>query len=99
MIYARGTGQEKAEVFLGISLANETDLILIVAPTEKKTEMIRQIMQDAGPDTGAGTIVFSLPVTDTAGMTLRPRSEDLEESDLAEAAPSDASTSNPAPES
>jgi len=83
VIHARGTGQEKAEKFLGISLASEKDLILIVTPTEKKTEMMQQIIHDAGPDTGAGAIVFSLPVTDTAGMTLRPRSEDLEESDLA----------------
>lgn len=79
VIHARGTGQEKAERFLGISLASEKDLVLIVAPSEKKTEMIRQIMRDAGPDTGAGAIVFSLPVTDTAGMTLRPQSEELED--------------------
>ena len=50
---------ECSEVLLGISLANEKDLILIVVPTEKKTEMIRQIIQDAGPDTGAvGDRVF-----------------------------------------
>ncbi len=82
VIHARGTGQEKAEQFFGISLASEKDLILIVTPTEKRTEMIQQIMRDAGPDTGAGAIVFSLPVTDTAGMTLRPQTEELEESDL-----------------
>lgn len=79
VIHARGTGQEKAERFLGISLASEKDLVLIVAPSEKKAEMIRQIMRDAGPGTDAGAIVFSLPVTDTAGMTLRPQSEELEE--------------------
>lgn len=79
VIHARGTGQEKAERFLGISLASEKDLVLIVAPSEKKAEMIRQIMHDAGPGTDAGAIVFSLPVTDTAGMVLRPQSEELEE--------------------
>ena len=45
--------------------------------------MMQQIIHDAGPETGAGAIVFSLPVTDTAGMTLRPKSEELEESDMA----------------
>ena len=85
VIHARGTGQEKAEQFMGISLASEKDLILIVTPTEEKTEMIRQIMHDAGPGTAAEAIAFSLPVTDTAGMTLRPQSEELEEADLPKA--------------
>ena len=84
VIHARGTGQEKAEQFLGISLASEKDMILIVTPTEMKAEMIRQIMQDAGVGTKAGAIVFSLPVTDTAGMTLRPQSEALEEGEETE---------------
>ena len=79
VIHARGTGQDKAERFLCISLASEKDIILIVTAIEQKKNMLRQIMQDAGPETKAGAIVFSLPVTDTAGMTLRPRSEDPEE--------------------
>ena len=83
VIHARGTGQEKAEQFLGISLASEKDIILIVAPTEKKKDMMQTILHDAGPETPAGAIVFSLPVTDTAGMTLRPQTEELEEEDLA----------------
>ncbi len=86
VIHARGTGQEKAEKFLGISLASEKDIILIVAPTEKKTEMMQRIIREAGPGTGAGAIVFSIPVTDTAGMTLRPQSEDPDEEKQEEAA-------------
>jgi len=79
VIHARGTGQAKAEQFLGISLASEKDLILIVTLTEQKREMMQQIIRKAGPETKAGAIVFSLPVTDTAGVTLRPVSEELEE--------------------
>lgn len=79
VIHARGTGQNKAERFLGISLASEKDVTLIVTPIEKKAEMMQSIIRGAGPETKAGAIVFSLPVTDTAGMTLRPLSEDLEE--------------------
>ncbi len=79
VIHARGTGQEKAERFLGISLASEKDLILVVTPTEQKTAMMQQIIHDAGPSTPAGAIVFSVPVSDTAGMTLRPQSEELED--------------------
>lgn len=83
VIHARGTGQAKAERFLGISLASEKDIILIVTAIENRAAMMRQIMQEAGAGTRAGALVFSLPVTDTAGMTLRPQSEELEESDLA----------------
>ena len=49
---------------------------------EKKNEMMQGIMRSAGPGTKAGAVVFSLPVTDTAGMTLRPQSEELEEEDI-----------------
>ncbi len=87
VIHARGTGQEKAERFLGISLASEKDLILIVAAADQKAEMMRRIIHDAGPGTGAGAVVFSLPVTDTAGITLHPQSEELP--DEKEESPSD----------
>lgn len=70
VIHARGTGMEKAERFLGISLASEKDLIFIVTATEKKNDIMKSIVEKAGPGTKAGSIVFSLPVSDTAGMRL-----------------------------
>ena len=92
VIHARGTGQQATERFLGISLASEKDIVMIVAPTEKKAEMLQKIMQSAGPGTRAGAIAFSVPVTDTAGMILRPQSEELDEEPsqppAADAAPS-----------
>ena len=79
VIHARGTGQEKAEKFLGISLASEKDVILIVTPTENRNGMLQRIIREAGPKTRAGAVAFSLPVTDTAGMILRPQSEELDD--------------------
>ena len=84
VIHARGTGQEKAERFLGISLASEKDVVMIVTAIEHKTEMMQKIIREAGPGTPAGAIVFSVPVTDTAGMTLRPQSEELDEEEKAD---------------
>ena len=72
IIHARGTGMNKAEKFLGISLASEKDVIYIVTPTEKKTEIMQAIMHKAGPETPAGAVCFSVPVSDTAGMNLHP---------------------------
>lgn len=70
VIHAKGTGQEQAERFLGISLADEKDIIFIVTPTAKKNAIMRSVMENAGKTTVAKAIVFSLPVTDTAGLRL-----------------------------
>lgn len=70
VIYARGTGMEKAEQFLGFSLASEKEMIFIVAQKEQKNNIMKAIMENAGFDSRAKSIVFSLPVTDTAGLRL-----------------------------
>ena len=70
VIHARGTGMERAEKFLGISLASEKDMTFIVSHTGEKEKIMRSIMQKAGMSTPARSIVFSLPVTDTAGLRL-----------------------------
>ena len=70
VIHAKGTGMQQAERFLGISLASEKDLIFIVAASGQKDAIMSSIMREAGLDTKAKAIVFSLPVTDTAGLRL-----------------------------
>ena len=70
VIHARGTGMEKAEQFLGFSLASEKEMIFIVAQKEQKNNIMKAIMENAGSDSRAKSIVFSLPVTDTAGLRL-----------------------------
>lgn len=70
VIHARGTGMEKAEQFLGFSLASEKEMIFIVAKKEQKNNIMKAIMENAGSDSRAKSIVFSLPVTDTAGLRL-----------------------------
>lgn len=70
VIHAKGTGMEKAEKFLGVSLAAEKEIIFIVARTEKKTEIMKAVMENAGLESKAKSIVFSLPVADTAGLRI-----------------------------
>lgn len=69
-IHARGTGTERAEHFLGVSLASEKDITFVVTKTEEKNAIMEAIMRKAGPESKAKAIVFSLPVTDTAGLRL-----------------------------
>ena len=66
-IRAKGTGAG-AQKFLGLSLAEEKEMLFIVTPTEKKKDIMRAIMQKAGIDSKAHSLVFSLPVTETAGF-------------------------------
>lgn len=78
MIHAKGTGMEGAEKFLGVSLAAEKELIFIVVRREQKNEVMSAIMEDVGIETRAGAIVFSVPVTSTAGLRLTDLTADAE---------------------
>lgn len=71
VIHAKGTGLEKAEKFLGVSIADEKEMIFIVAKAEMKNSIMRSIMENAGVGSKAKSVVFSLPVTDTAGLRLQ----------------------------
>lgn len=70
VLQAKGTGMEHAERFMGVSLAAEKEMIFIVTKTEQKNSIMKAVMEQAGPDSKAKAIVFSLPVTDTAGLLL-----------------------------
>lgn len=70
VIHAKGTGMEQAEKFMGVSLAAEKEMIFIVAKKKQKNDIMKAVMEQAGLDTKAKSIVFSLPVTDTAGLRL-----------------------------
>jgi nitrogen regulatory protein PII len=66
-IRAKGTGAG-AQKFFGLSLAEEKEMLFIVTATDKKKDIMRAIMQNAGIDSKAHSLVFSLPVTESAGF-------------------------------
>ena len=70
VIQAKGTGMEHAEKFMGVSLAAEKEIIFIVTRTEQKNSIMKAVMEQVGTKSKAQAIVFSLPVTDTAGLRL-----------------------------
>ena len=76
VIHAKGTGMARAEKFLGVSLVNEKEIVLMVVKTEMKNRIMKAIMDKAGLDSKAHSIVFSLPVTSTAGMRLMEETTD-----------------------
>ena len=57
VIHAKGTGAEHAKTFLGISLAEEKEMVFIVVKTSQKNEIMRAIMEKAGTGTKAGGVI------------------------------------------
>lgn len=70
VLHAKGTGLKGAEKFLGVSLAAEKEVVLIVVNRAHKNDIMQAIMAEAGLDSKAKSLVFSLPVSSTAGMRL-----------------------------
>ncbi len=68
ILHAKGTGGKSAEKFFGISLAEEKDMIYILAPSGKKSEIMKAISQKCGVGTNAAAVSFSLPVSEVAGI-------------------------------
>lgn len=68
MLHGRGLGLKDAQKFLGVSLVSEKEIILIVTSKEDKNNIMKAIIDEAGVETKAGTICFSLPVSDVTGI-------------------------------
>ncbi len=69
VVHAKGTGRESEAKFFGVSITPEKEMIYIAARKSDKGDIMRAIMEKAGPHTEAKAVVFSLPVEDIAGLT------------------------------
>lgn len=67
-VHAKGTGTELARRFFGVSIASERELIFILARAQDKKPIMRAVMERAGMSSEAQSLVFSLPVSDLAGL-------------------------------
>lgn len=68
VLHGKGEGGKSEEKFYNVSIAHEKEVILIVSKTEQKTDIMRSILEKAGPNTEAQTVVFSLPTSEVAGF-------------------------------
>ena len=69
VIRARATGKSKAEHFIGITLMEERELLLILTKREGKLAIMQALSEKVGLKTEAGGVIFSLPVDKTAGIS------------------------------
>jgi len=68
LVHARGLGTKEAAKFLGITIQPEKDLVLIIAPREKKQDIMQAIVKENGLSTDGKGICFSLPVDSVIGI-------------------------------
>ena len=71
VVHGLGTGSKNAEKFYRVSIASEKEVILIVSAAGQKAAIMKAIIEQAGPDTKAGAIAFSLPVSEIAGFGIK----------------------------
>ena len=71
VLHAKGTGGTRGEKFFSVSLADEKDMIYIIAHKDEKAAIMQAIADNAGPGTRAGAICFSLPISQVAGLRER----------------------------
>lgn len=84
VLHAKGTGIVGPEKFMGVSLATEKEVILMVVKKENKNRIMESIMEASGHQSKAKTVLFSLPVTSTAGLRLSELPEETEGTEGAE---------------
>ena len=71
VIKAKGTGAEYTEKFFGFSIASEKEIHLLVTPAQGRNNIMKAIMEKAGLESKAQSIVFSLPVSHALGLRQR----------------------------
>ena len=69
VLHGKGTGGQNKK-FYNVSIAAEKEVILMVAQNDRKAAIMQSVLHHAGPDSEAGAILFSLPVSEVAGFGL-----------------------------
>ena len=70
IIRAKGTYGKGEEHFFAMTLAEEKDMVLIVATEAQRKPIMQALMRQATEKPEMGTVTFSLPVSDTMGLRL-----------------------------
>lgn len=68
LIHAATLNNRKAEQLIGVTLQQETELLMILTKREGKLAIMRAIQETAGLKTDAGGVLFSLPVDNLIGV-------------------------------
>ena len=70
IINARGVAREDAAAFFGITLHAEKEILMIVVEKDIRNAVLNGIYKAMGMSKKSTGIVFSLPVSDVAGLAM-----------------------------
>ncbi len=68
IINARGVAKEEAAAFFGIAFHADKEILMIVVEKDVRNAILNALYQEMGMDKKSRGIVFSLPVSDVAGL-------------------------------
>ena len=69
ILHAHGTAAKGAETFLGITIHNEKEMVMILVPSAIRNDVMQALYKEVGLNTPGQGIVFALPVEDVVGLT------------------------------
>ncbi|MBE6798346.1 MAG: P-II family nitrogen regulator [Ruminococcaceae bacterium] len=71
IINGRGVAREKDAAFFGITIHSDKEILMIVVEKDIRDQVLHALYQQMGMQKQAQGIVFSLPVSDVAGLVKR----------------------------
>ena len=70
VIKARGSANPKAEELYGIPIQPEKEIVMIIVKSEIKDSVLKNLFTDCGLDNDGQGIAFSVPVSDSVGISV-----------------------------
>ncbi len=78
ILNARGVAREKEAAFFGITIHAEKEILMLVVEKEIRDNILNALYKGMGMGKKAQGIVFSLPVSDVAGLVKLPTEEETQ---------------------
>ena len=70
ILHARGVAREKEAAFFGIAIHPEKEVLMLVVDKTVRDGIFNALYKSMGMDKKAQGIIFSLPVSDVAGLAM-----------------------------
>ena len=78
IIAGRGVARENEAAFFGITIHSEKEILMMVVEKSIRDNVLNALYKQMGMSKKAQGIVFSLPVSDVAGLVQLPQVEEAE---------------------
>ncbi len=79
ILNARGVAREDAAAFFGITIHAEKEILMMVVEKDIRDQVLNALYKEMGMAQKAQGIVFSLPVSDVAGLVQAVQPEEQKE--------------------